>query len=209
MRTRAVERVIDIDASVMALAVQFDELDARNGRPFKLAEDLERYRRVIEVSVPEIIVECGTFQGWSAEWFSSLGPEVVTIDIDLEPSRQARELGEYRDRITYLRGRSTHPDIIGLITELVDDRRCMVVLDSDHSAENVRAEILTYGPLVTLGCFLVVEDGLARWLPGEWYADPLAPIEELLSSSKDWIQAREIEDMFPVSTNPAGWWRRA
>ena len=34
----------------------------------------------------------------------------------------------------------------------------MVVLDSDHSEANVAAELDAYAPMVTPGCYLVVED---------------------------------------------------
>ena len=34
----------------------------------------------------------------------------------------------------------------------------MVILDSDHSQAHVSAELSAYAPLVTPGCYLIVED---------------------------------------------------
>src|SRR3954463_16441110 len=48
----------------------------------KDTDDLERYRRVVEKTQPEVIVETGTRAGGSAMWFrQELGLDVVTIDL--------------------------------------------------------------------------------------------------------------------------------
>ena len=184
----------DVAASLEATGRQHAE------GAIKVEEDLDRYRTVIAMTTPEVIVECGTHAGGSARWFRSLGPDVVTVDIGpvmLDGS------------VTVITGSSTDPQIVAQVQTLTEGRRTMVVLDSDHSAAHVAAEIEAYGPMVTLGCYLVVEDGIVRWMANQPYmGSPLDAIEECLDGSPDWMRDVEIERLHPVSMHPAGWWVR-
>ena len=55
--------MIDVEASLAATSRQHAE------GAVKVAEDLDRYRAVIAATKPEIVVECGTYDGGSAKWF--------------------------------------------------------------------------------------------------------------------------------------------
>jgi cephalosporin hydroxylase len=103
------------------------------------------------------------------------------------------------------------------VRELVRGRRCMVILDSDHSAPHVTTEIGLYGPLVSPGCYLVVEDGLFAYAPQQLRqqhfpdgldGSPLDAVAELLVDNPDWSRDIAIERAHPVSSNPAGYWVR-
>ena len=184
------------------VAASLDATTRQNAEgAIKVWEDLDRYQTVIEATKPDVIVECGTHEGGSARWFRSLGPDVVTVDVqpvDLDAS------------VTAITGSSTDPLVVAQVDALTEGRRTMVVLDSDHSAAHVAAEIATYGPLVTPGCYLVVEDGIVRWMAAQPYVgSPLDAIEDVLVDSPDWERDHTIEALHPVSMHPAGWWRRA
>ena len=158
----------------------------------KVWEDLERYDRIIEQTKPEIIIECGTWQGGSAAWFAAHGIEVVTID--LFPVNVVA-------LVTQVVGNSVDLTTVAKIENLVDPtRRTMVVLDSDHSAEHVTAEIRAYAGLVTPGCYLVVEDAIVE--------GPRLAIESELVDNPLFTRDVEVEKMHPVTMFPAGWWRR-
>jgi cephalosporin hydroxylase len=101
--------------------------------------------------------------------------------------------------------------------DLIDGRRTMVSLDSEHATPHVLAEIALYGPLVTPGCYLVVEDGIfdlieperahlggAR-IPAE--GGPLRAIAATLAQdSAEWKRDTAIEKMSARSYHPAGFW---
>ena len=78
------------------------------------------------------------------------GGKVITIDI--EP-----EVVPVHESIVFLRGSSVSETILDAVRELVSGK-VMVVLDSSHRARHVYNEILSYGPMVTKGQYLVVED---------------------------------------------------
>jgi cephalosporin hydroxylase len=188
---------IDIPASLAKLRAQY------RGDMIKLDEDLARYRHVIGTDRPEVVVECGTWEGGSARWFAEAGLSVITIDT----SRYLQAHGG--SDITWLTGSSADPDVAARVAELVAGRRTMVVLDSDHSAAHVAAEIKLYGPLVSAGCHLVVEDGILTWMDNRWFqGSPLDAIEQLLVPDPAFERDEATEAMFPVSMYPCGWWIR-
>ncbi len=102
------------------------------------------------------------------------------------------------------------------VAAVVNGRRCMVVLDSDHSGPHVAREIELYGPLVSPGCYLVVEDTVfgygesARVLQGleDMVGSPLDAVSVKLVGSPDWSRDVAIERVHPISSNPGGWWIR-
>lgn len=138
--------------------------DRYRGRALvKMPEDLRTYQITIEKTLPDLVIELGTFQGGSALWFAdqidtfvpgSPLPTVVTIDI-------AQHGGLIEDeRITQITGDLRSPDILRWVSEIAANRRVMVVEDSAHVFEVTMAAMKMYGPLVTEGCFMVVEDGV-------------------------------------------------
>jgi len=210
---------IDVAASWATLMDEADYVQQVHGfAAQKTRDDLRRYEAVITACSPEVIVETGTRYGGSALWFASHGVDVITVDIDLSTSASNRSGPQdaLRERITWLAGDSVA--MVGRVSELVAGRRCVVSLDSDHHAAHVAAEIRAYGPLVTPGCYLVVEDGIAdlvsperairmgRRIPDE--GGPLVAVEAELACDPRWTRDMAIEGMTPVSHHPAGWWRR-
>lgn len=200
---RIVDRsgVFDPAASVEAVARQWGR-----GRPVKITEDLDRYELIIQTARPELVVETGTHQGYSAVWFAHHGLDVVTIDINSGSRRDDAN----DDRVTWLKGSSTDPVIVERVGAIAMGKRTMVTLDSDHSASHVIREIELYGPIVMPGCHLIVEDGICRWLTHDPHrkAGPLDAIEQALCGSPDWERDLDVESLHPVTMSPAGWWKR-
>lgn len=206
----------DLDASWATFASGEYEVDTDGTRTWKMREDLERYRAIIEATKPEVIVETGTKFGGSARWFRSLGLDVITVDIDGTYSEETRR---NHPEIHWIIGDTTDPAVMSCIVDLIDGRRTMVSLDSEHAAPHVVAEIGLYGPLVTPGCYLVVEDGIfdlinperahlggAR-IPAE--GGPLRAIAQTLArDSVSWKRDLVIEKMSARSYHPAGFWVR-
>jgi cephalosporin hydroxylase len=193
------EPCIDVPASVASWRRQWEppvEL-------VKLPEDLSRYEAVIAAGRPDVLVECGTWRGASARWFAGHGLRVITVD-------RTDNVDQRTDDVTWILGDSSSPDVAAQVAGFVGRDRCMVVLDSDHRAGHVAAEIKLYGPLVSKGCHLVVEDGIVRWLddPRLAASGPLEAIDELLAGNPDWQRDIEVESMYSVSMHPCGWWRR-
>lgn len=190
----------------------------------KSAEDLERYRELIEISQPDLVIETGTRRGGSALWFADHGLQVITLDLDPSSGQEAREATHPHDPNIHYFGGYSSIDIpawgMESIQAICKGKRVMVSLDSDHHAPHVVDEIRMWLQFVTPGCYLVVEDACFDM----WDADrarvgghripemggPLPAINECvpLLLERGFWRDESLEGRFPVSHSPVGWWRR-
>jgi cephalosporin hydroxylase len=124
---------------------------------------------------------------------------VITIDnrdIDGRPQHP---------RITYLTGSSVDPDVVARVRESVQpNERVMVVLDARHHHDHVLEELRAYGPLVTAGNYMIVEDtNLNSWrddvAPG-----PLEAVRDYLAEDRSFTIDRSREK-FKMTFNPNGY----
>lgn len=196
------------------------------GRPIdKFPADLWRYIEIIDKTTPELLIETGTANGASALFFLDQmryhcpEPRIVTIDTDdgtapfaENPSRVNPGERPKDGAIEYLIGSSMSEGVLRTVSEKYfrEPRRTMVVLDSDHSFQHVLNEMKAYSPLVTTGCYLVVEDSEVNghpvypgYGPGPWEA-----VEHFLSENPDMFERDEaITNRFMGITSHT-WLRR-
>jgi cephalosporin hydroxylase len=83
----------------------------------------------------------------------------------------------------------------------------MVILDSDHSKNHVLAELHKYAPLVSQGCYLIVEDTATGITSSEFGPGPAEAVAEFLQGNQDFIVDRDCEK-FLLTFNPGGYLRR-
>lgn len=171
--------------------------------------DLWIYQEIIHELKPNVIIECGTFQGGSALFFACICDlvgkgRVLSVDIQENEKRPKHE------RITYLVGSSTSEEIIKKVRDLIDGYGpVMVVLDSEHSMSHVLNEMRIYGEFVTLGSYLIVEDTIINGHPVMPQCGP-GPMEALrifLKENKAFV-ADKGREKFYMSFNPNGYLKR-
>jgi cephalosporin hydroxylase len=135
--------------------------------------DLLTYQEVLVSTRPDWIIETGTAWGGSALYFATICDllnhgQVCSIDAMTNiPALYRWAFGEdcqvptttrpAHTRITYLQGNTADPHVARQAQSLIHGR-VMVTLDSAHDAGHVMQELTLYAPLVTPGCYLVVED---------------------------------------------------
>jgi cephalosporin hydroxylase len=170
--------------------------------------DLWVYQELLHELRPAVIVESGTAEGGSALFLASicdlLGEgEIVTVDIRDLPRPQ-------HERITYLNGSSIAPEIVGQIRERVAGRSpVLVILDSNHERDHVLEEMRLYGPLVTPGSYLVVEDSNINGHPvvPEFGPGPMEAIGAFLVET-DEFTVDESREKYLLTFNPRGYLRK-
>ena len=172
----------------------------------KQPTDMIQYQEVIWENKPRWIVETGTKYGGSALFFQDMldligeGGRVITVDKEPQVKRPD-------PRITYLEGNAINRNLVKQVREMVGDEPCMVTLDSNHTRKHVKWELYLYGPLVTPGQYLVVEDCYSRG------TEPLGPLEARDWFLRDTKEGRYFENMnlekrFLVGVCAGGWLRR-
>ena len=178
-------------------------------RILKCPFDIWTYQELIFETQPEIIVECGTRYGGGALYLASLldlrgGPgEVVTIDIEPVERRPVHP------RIRYLTGSTLDAGIVGQVRAAATGKRTMVILDSDHSAAQVAAELKIYPAFVSPDCYLIVDDtniGGHPVLP-EHGPGPMEALDAWYPTQLDFV-IDPSRERFMLSLNPRGFLRR-
>ena len=173
----------------------------------KCPNDLWVYQELLTRLRPQTVLECGTFAGGSALWFAALmdllgidGGEVLTIDID--PTHRAPQARH--PRVTFYGGSSVDPALARDVLDRVQ-HPLLVVLDSDHAAAHVRAELELYAPACHVGDWLVVEDTNVAWLHDRGARGGLE--DYLIAHPKEWRQDIICEHWL-LTMNPGAWLER-
>ena len=159
---------------------------------------------------PALLIECGTNRGGSSYFFATLFDlighgRVITIDIE-----KMHDLSH--PRVTYLLGSSVESEVLEHVARAVAETSgpILVLLDSDHSEAHVRREMELYHRFVTVGSFLMVQDGVVDTLrifaagrPG-----PLRAIEAFLRTHSEFEVDTARCMRFLITHSPKGWLRR-
>jgi len=174
----------------------------------KYPTDLWVYQEIISETLPELIIETGTWHGGSALYLATLCDAIGhgrVITIDTDPGEPLPE----HPRVTYLRGSSVDR---GLLATLENEARgasgVMVILDADHTRSHVLQELEAYSQLVTVGHYLVVEDTNVNGHPvlPEHGPGPAEALKDFLPDGR-YVVDRSRERLL-LSANPDGFLRR-
>ena len=181
------------------------------GQPIlKCPLDLWLYQELIHRLRPDVVVETGTAFGASAHFLACMMDlvgtgKVVTIDIE------ERGVRPVHPRITYLTGSSVAPEMVARVRELVGDAKTVVVLlDSDHTRDHVRAELEAYGDLVTRGSYLVVEDTNLNGHPvdPDYGPGPMEALQDYVRTHPQFTHDTSMDKFF-LTFNPGGYLLRS
>lgn len=192
------------------------------GRPvIQFPSDIVAVQELIWRVRPDVVVETGVAHGGSlilsASMLEILGAgRVVGVDVEIRAhNRAAIESHPLAHRIVLVEGDSIATDTFERVKrECAGDKRVLVMLDSNHSADHVLKELELYHQLVPPQSYIVVHDGAQAWVSdiprgrAEWRHDnPLLAIERFLASHPDF----EVDPHYTrqlITSSPHGFLRR-
>lgn len=186
----------------------------------QLPQDLIALQEVIWRVQPKVIIETGVARGGSLVFYASLlqllggDRRVVGIEVELRAHNRAAIEGHPMAKwITLVDGSSVDPAVVSRVGALAADGPVVVVLDSNHTREHVRAELEAYAPMVQAGGYLVVLDTLIEHMPAELYGDrpwapgnsPFTAVQEFLATTDRFVVDTELEQTLLLSVAPSGY----
>ena len=163
---------------------------------------------------PDFIIETGTFHGGSSLFIAmvleAMGSDAKILSIDIEPKTGfAKTYHVFQKHVEVFTGSSTAPDLVKAIGERVKGKKVLVLLDSDHREPHVSAELAAFGPMVSVGSYVIVQDTnlnghpvVPDYGPGPWEA-----VEGFLEKHPE-FEVDKSREKFLVSFFPSGYLRR-
>jgi cephalosporin hydroxylase len=177
--------------------------------------DLMMFQEVIWNTMPDVIVETGTYYGGSALYFATVlehlnkKARVITIDTNQECTPTAKH-----PQITFIEGNSVSPAVVKQVKGMIKrSDKVMVVLDSEHHEKHVASELELYAPLVGYDMYLVVCDTNLGGNPIELvdvpksYKGPMGALQKFLKTHPEFVHNDWCE-RFYLTFNPGAWLRR-
>lgn len=169
------------------------------------------YQEILFETKPDVVVEIGGNAGGSALYLANLmdlmgDGEVISVDI----SRSRWEVEH--ERIKLVDGDSAAAETVAQVTAMCEGKSVMVIQDGDHRMDGVLRDLRAYAPLVGLGHYLIVEDGIADVLrpgssTGSFWRGPLAATERFLAENPA-FEVDEARERYLITWNPRGFLRR-
>jgi len=183
----------------------------------KSPHDVWVYQEILFETRPTLVIETGTAWGGSALYLGGVldamhsrdghTGRIVTIDTQTRPSEAEHP------RVTKIKASSLAPETIASVRGMIDPTdRVMLILDSLHHRDHVLAELLAYAPMVTEGCYAVVEDSNINGhpvytdFPPDQGPGPFEAVMDYLRTT-DRFEVDRAREKLLMTLNPCGYLR--
>jgi cephalosporin hydroxylase len=176
--------------------------------------DMWMIQQIIAELKPDFLIETGTFKGGSALYYASVvqgldaPTKIVTVDIEGQLDK-ALEYPVFRDRVIPIIGDSVGPDTIRRISDIVQGKPALVLLDSYHRKDHVLRELELYARFVPVGGYMIVFDTDLNGHPvrPEYGPGPMEAVEEFLKADDRFVSDPGRE-RFMLTMCPKGYLKR-
>lgn len=189
-----------------------------NGVDFwQTPEDILAIAEAIYQSKADLVIESGIHVGGGLEFYSTVLSSnpmgyVVGVDVNIEAARAVE--AQHPGRMKLISGDSAAAKTVEAVRSMIGGRRTLVILDSNHTAGHVAKELELYAPMVSPGSYLIVMDGIIKFLVGTYQIpadaatnNPDAAIERFLPSHPEFTRDY-TKNRFGLTFAPGGFLRK-
>jgi cephalosporin hydroxylase len=128
-------------------------------RALKNPLDAWIYQEIIYDVKPDVIVEIGSYEGGTTLFFAHildlLGQGIV-VSVDIDRSKYSAR----HDRIVEITGDSASEPVVEQVKKQCQGKRVLILHDGDHVKTHVLKDLEAYAPMVSVGSYFIVEDGI-------------------------------------------------
>lgn len=191
--------------------IHFDQVSWMGVKLQKNPFDTWIYHELLWTLKPDVLIEIGSFKGGSTLYFAHLMDiigkgRVISVDI----SREHFEVSH--NRISIVTGNSYSAETLTEVEALLQDEQVVMVLhDGNHEKEHVLKDLEAYEKFVTVGSYLIVEDGIVDIMGADfgWYEQggPVAAVEAFLEKCQNFV-IDEACERYLLTYNPKGYLKR-
>ena len=174
----------------------------------KPPQDMWVYQALIYETKPEVIVEIGSLYGGCTQFLAdtSQGATIVSVEIDRQHYMAKSP------HIIDITGDCHTEEVASQVRDICKGKKTLIIHDGDHSKESVLKDLKLYSPMVSLGSFFIVEDGVVDLFEpkeaiGTEYPGALHAIIEFINNSSDFVVERALE-LYLITYCPYGFLRR-
>jgi cephalosporin hydroxylase len=168
--------------------------------------DLWVIQEIIFDTQPQIVVEIGTKFGGTTIWLSDSMKTIASgsvISVDLN-----RPQIDFPENVQFIQGNSIASHTVSQVKGLCEGRRTMLMTDGNHAAAHVSQELMLYSPMVAVGCYFIVEDGIVDVMDWPQYQPgPLTAVQRFLQVTDSFV-IDETREKFILTYAPGGFLKR-
>ena len=168
------------------------------------------YQEILHETKPETVVELGVSHGGSSLYMANLfdlinSPNGTVIGVDMDLSKTA---DVKHPRVQFIQGNCQDVSTFNQVAQACRGRKTMVIADCDHTKDHVLEELRIYSPLVSLGCYYIVEDGICDVMHWDPVPGPKTAAEEFLHKNGRFVNDEEIREKYLITYNFNGYLKR-
>ena len=185
--------------------------------------DLITLQEIIWDIKPKVIIETGIARGGSLLFYASMlklldnNGIVIGIDLELRKHNKKRILSNSISKnIKLIDGSSTDNSVVKQIRRyFTKKKKCLVILDSNHTHEHVLNELKIYSKFVSKNSFIIVFDTHCEFLPKKLIPNRpwgkgnsgYTAVMQFLNENKN-FKLENIEDKTLISCAPFGFLKK-
>lgn len=192
------------------------------GEPsLQLPQDLFAIQEAIFKTGPQVIIECGVCWGGTLLFCDTVSEYVQTycriFGVDIYIPEDLRErIEKINPSIELFNYDSLDKEWIKICERRIGNKRCMIILDSNHTHDHVYKELNVYSRFLKKGDYIVVCDTIiedlknpSRERPWRRGNNPRTALRQFLKeNSKEFEIDEEIRNKLLISCQPDGYVRK-